>query len=87
MLQGVITVAVCDAELKAAVLHRGSVHRNVLVGETTAVRNGYVSEEQILRFVLVPLGGELDAVIEQGQIDTDVHSLLFLPIDILDDES
>ena len=86
MLQRMIVVAIGQRELEATVLHWSSVHCYSCVWYTSVRRYGHVVE-QILRFVLIPLCCELNAVVEQSQVYTYVHRLFLLPRDILIDES
>ena len=85
VLQRVVVIAIGSRELQTAVLHLGCVHRHRGVGHTGVGRHGHVVE-QFGRDVLVPLSGELQAVVEHGQVETHVHGLLLLPGDVLVDE-
>ena len=75
-------VAISERELKTAVLHRCRIHCHRSVGNTGICRNRHAIEK-VFRNVLVPLGCELDAVVEHCEVDTDVGSLLLLPSDVL----
>ena len=86
MLQGMVVVAIGQRELKAAVLHRGSIHCYSTVRYTGICRYRHIVE-QVLRLVLVPLSSELNTVVEQSQVDTYVHGLLLLPCNVLINES
>ena len=78
VLQSMVTVAIGQRELKTAVLQRGSIHSHCCVGHTGTGRHGN-AVEQLLRLVLIPLGGKLDAIIEESQVETDVVSLSLFP--------
>ena len=80
----VVTISYC--ELETAVLHLSSIHGNTGVGHTGISRNRNIVK-QVGRSVLEPLGSELNTVVQQCQVNTNVHGFLLLPCDVLVNES
>ena len=79
-LDGVVVVAVCGGELEAAVLHGGGVHSYGAVGCASACGHGDAVEE-VFGGSLEVVEVELNLVREEVDVETDVESLLLLPLE------
>ena len=81
-----VAVAVGSRKLKTGVVHRGGIHCNGSIGHTGLFRNRN-SIQKVFAGILVPLGCKLQAVAEQGEVDTHIVGLLFLPCQVIVHES
>ena len=73
-----VVVAIGNRELKTAVLQRGCIHGDRGVGYTSACRHRHAIQK-VLRLILIPLCSELNTIVEESQVETNVISLSLLP--------
>ena len=80
ILELVAIVMPCESELKTCVLHCSGIHCNRTVCSTSLCRNRN-AVEKVLRNSLVPVCVELELTAEHSIVETDVESLLLLPLE------